>query len=72
MAAYRLQAMMRFSDGRAGFTIHNIEIDANNGADAIALARDWRPEADDLVPEVLMLISPEGAVLWSLRRMEQP
>lgn len=68
MAVYRLQAMMRFSDGRSGFAIDTINVEAADAADAVAYAQVWRPARSDLVSDALMLISPEGTVLWNHRR----
>lgn len=69
MPVYRLQTTMRFKDQRDGFAI---DIEAADVASAIVLAQEWRPEAPDLVADAMILISPEGRVLWSLRRMAEP
>lgn len=72
MPAYRLQTTMRFTDGRDGFAIDNIDIETTDIESALALAQEWRPEASGLAVDVLMLLSPEGTVLWSLRCIGEP
>lgn len=70
MPVYRLQATLRFVEGRDGFAIDTIDIEAADTVSAIALAREWRPEDANLGLDALMLISPEDNMVYSLRRME--
>lgn len=65
MLAYRLVVSLRSTDGRDKPASNTTLIVAEDAANAIRLAKGWRPRSSRVIADRQTLIDPRGTTIWS-------
>ena len=65
MLAYRLVVSLRSTDGSDKPASNTTLIVAEDAANAIRLAKGWRPRSSRVIADSQTLIDPRGTTIWS-------
>ena len=67
MPTYRLECILRFTDGRSGVAVDGRNIQADSPLEAIAIAKLYECNKPEMVLSVASLYNTTQNIIWSFR-----